>query len=461
MDPNAHSRPRRLAAVAALACWAAALIGAVVFFLDNVLLLLGTVVFLMVAVVGAWWAVTRREAWRIAGLVVAAVGLVAAMVLFVGDGRLVEAVVMIALVAASATCARIALARDLPTLQKAQIVGEPVGPARRATLIMNPKSGGGKAEKFHLVEECRARGIEPIVLEKGQDLLQLAEDAIARGCDVIGMAGGDGSQALVASVAARHGIPHVVVPAGTRNHFALDLGIDRDDVVGALDAFGEALERPIDLAEVNGRVFVNNCSLGLYAKIVQSDAYRDDKAGTTLQLLPEMLGPEAEPFDLRFTGPDGAPHTSAHLIQVSNNPYDLNRITVFGTRPRIDTGRLEIVTASITSAAEMTRFLTLRTRGRMQDFPGYEQWTAPTFDLDSGSPIEIGVDGEAMVLEGPLHFEIRPAAVRVRIPTHAPGLSPAAARPELDWKTAEHLWHVAVHGELPTAAVHPVARSGS
>ena len=62
----------------------------------------------------------------------------------------------------------------------------------------------------------------------------------------------------------------VCVPAGTRNHFALDLGLNREDVTGAVDAFAEALERRVDLATVNDRVFVNNCSLGLYAKIVQS-----------------------------------------------------------------------------------------------------------------------------------------------------------------------------------------------
>ena len=116
-------------------------------------------------------------------------------------------------------------------------------PARHGVLIMNLKSGGGKAEKFHLEDECRARGIEPVVLQRGDDLLQLARDAIDRGADVVGMAGGDGSQALVASIAAERGVPMVVIPAGTRNHFALDIGLDRDDVVGALDAYGEARER--------------------------------------------------------------------------------------------------------------------------------------------------------------------------------------------------------------------------
>ena len=129
------------------------------------------------------------------------------------------------------------------SLKQSETPGKPVPAARHGVLIMNLKSGGGKAEKFHLVDECRARGIEPVVLQRGDDLLQLARDAIDRGADVVGMAGGDGSQALVASIAAERGVPMVVIPAGTRNHFALDIGLDRDDVVGALDAYGEARER--------------------------------------------------------------------------------------------------------------------------------------------------------------------------------------------------------------------------
>src|SRR5947199_138340 len=179
---------------------------------------------------------------------------------------------------------------DPAAAQTAATTFLPVGAAGSAVLIINLKSGGGKAERFDLAAEARRRGIEPIVLCPGDDLQELADDAIARGADVVGMAGGDGSQALVATVASKHGIPHVVVPAGTRNHFALDLGLDRDDVVGALDAYSDAVEHVIDLAEVNGRTFVNNASLGLYARIVQSPEYRDAKAQTTLDMLPDLLG---------------------------------------------------------------------------------------------------------------------------------------------------------------------------
>ena len=104
------------------------------------------------------------------------------------------------------------------------------------------------------------------------------------------MAGGDGSQALVATVAMRHDVAHVCVPAGTRNHFALDLGLDRNDVVGALDAFTDGVERRVDLASLNERIFVNNASLGVYARIVQSDDYRDAKLTTWKRMLPDMVG---------------------------------------------------------------------------------------------------------------------------------------------------------------------------
>ena len=173
-------------------------------------------------------------------------------------------------------------------------------PPVHPVLIVNARSGGGKAVRSDLVTECGARGIEAIPFELGDDLASLATAAIDGGADAIGMAGGDGSQAAVAAVAAEHDIPFVCVPAGTRNHFALDLGIDRRDVVGALDAFHEGDERRIDLGRVNGRLFVNNVAMGLYGNVVQSPQYRDHKVRTVVQMLPDLLGPEAEPFDLRF-----------------------------------------------------------------------------------------------------------------------------------------------------------------
>ncbi len=279
--------------------------------------------------------------------------------------------------------ARFALGRDIRTLKEADLPGAHVPPAARGVLIMNLKSGGGKAERFHLEDECRKRGIEPVILRPGDDLLELAQRAVEGGADVIGMAGGDGSQALVASVAARHGIPMVIVPAGTRNHLALDLGLDRDDVVGAMDAFGEAVERRMDLADVNGHVFVNNVSLGLYATIVRSPEYRDAKVDTALGTIPKVLAPGAQPFDLRFAGPDGAPHDGAHVIQVSNNPYG-ESIAGFGSRPRLDTGRLGIVTLVIADDRAAAAFLSALAAGHLDRYEGYMAWSSTTFEVIVG-----------------------------------------------------------------------------
>src|SRR5206468_1795554 len=250
----------------------------------------------------------------------------------------------------------------------------PAQPARMGVLIINPNSGGGKAARFNLTEEARKRSIEPLLLGPGDDLSRLAKQAATRGADVIGMAGGDGSQALVAAVAMEEDVAHVCVPAGTRNHFALDLGLDRDDVVGALDAFTDGVERRIDLARVNERVFVNNASLGVYAKVVQSDAYRDAKHDTWTRMLPDLLGPDADPLDLEFTVPSGASCDDAVLVLVSNNPYQLTHLAGAGTRERIDTGTLGVVAARVHSGADVSKLVALELAGRVGRFPGLLSW---------------------------------------------------------------------------------------
>ena len=307
---------------------------------------------------------------------------------------------------------------------------------------MNPKSGGGKVERFDLVEECRARGIEPVVLSLGDDLVQLAEDAVARGADVIGMAGGDGSQALVASVASKHGIPHVVIPAGTRNHLALDLGLDRNDVVGALDAFTEGIARTVDLATVNGRVFVNNASLGLYAEIVASEAYREAKLRTALDTLPDLLGAGGDSSKLHFVDGRGQAQDNADVVLVSNNPYLLDAPGGVGTRARMDTGALGVVSLTVTSAVDARRFVALQAAGQVARFRGWRQWSTPRFEITSDGPVQVGVDGEALTMDPPVIFETLPAALTVLLPPHAPGRSPAARR--VSRNTPRELWRVAL-----------------
>src|SRR5215472_4903914 len=428
-----------LALVALPATILSLLVSAVLNWTGTLLALAGV----LIGVTAGWYAVSRRGAVRVIALAFVAVALLVWGVL-AADFSLLRVVLVVALALISVVCARVALRRRPRVPLHPHAHGKAAPPPRHPVLIMNLKSGGGKAERFGLENECRARGIEPIVLQRGDDLRQLAEDAIARGADVIGMAGGDGSQALVATVAAEHQIPHVVIPAGTRNHFALDLGLDRDDVVGALDAFADGVERRIDLAEVNGRVFVNNASLGLYAKIVQSPEYRDAKIKTAAGMLPGLIGPDATPLDLRFTGPDGTEYPTAQLILVSNDPYQLDHIGGRGTRARLDAGTLGVVAARIDGPRQARRFVALEAAGQVRRFEGWLEWDTAEFRVGSGGPVEIGIDGEALTMDPPLVFTTRPGALRVRVPRHVTQ-SPAAA--------ALHLLSRSTVAELATIAL--------
>src|ERR1700722_1108762 len=170
----------------------------------------------------------------------------------------------------------------------------PVGPPRRPVLFVNPRSGDGAAARAGLADQARERGIEVVVLAQGQRLAALAEEAVTNGADALGMAGGDGSLAIVAAQAAARQLPFVCVPAGTRNHFALDVGVDRRDPAGALEAFTSGVERRIDVAEVNGRLFLNNVSLGVYADAVRQPGYRDAKFRTLLESAQQVLGPSGQ-----------------------------------------------------------------------------------------------------------------------------------------------------------------------
>jgi diacylglycerol kinase family enzyme len=404
---------RRLTAIFALVVGVATLVFAVAVAINQFprgLVLLGCA---LIAGGSAWYGLRRRGVARVVGVIVAGIALVGAVVLIVAGGeRWVDLLVVVGLlVSLAAASAAFTIHVDLPSAQA----------PRRPVLFFNPRSGGGKAERFQLAKEARERGIEPIELKPGDDLEVLVRGAVERGADGLAMAGGDGSQAIVAKVAAEVGLPYACVPAGTRNHFALDLGVDRDDVVGALEAFVDGGERRVDLAEVNGRVFVNNVSLGLYAVAVQRAGYRDAKIRTVLDTVPDVLGPDGSGIDMRWTGPGGHDHHAGAAVLVSNNRYRLGRAVGSGTRPRIDDGLLGIIVVGPPSGRGAN--------GNPFHRP-VREWSAPTFEIDSDKPVPAGVDGEALVLDSPLKFRIRPGVLWVHIARQHPGASPSSTAPE-------------------------------
>ena len=420
------SAVRRAAAAAALLALLAVVAVVAVSLVQHPTRLPLGLILVIIAVTAGWTALIHRGAWRVVAALVAIAALVGIVVLL-DVTSIVRIALIVALVLASTAAARVAFAHDLAP-RPAEI--RTVGPADRGVLLMNPWSGGGKVGHFNLEKEATRRGITPVMLRRGDDLRALAEKAVADGADVIGMAGGDGSQALVADVARQHDVSFVCVPAGTRNHFALDLGLDRVNVAAALDAYGEAVERRVDLAMLGDRVFVNNASLGVYATVVQSKDYRDAKLATTAQLLPELLGPGAKRFDLRFTQPDGSIALSAHVLLVSNDVYRLETLNGFGTRARMDAGVLGVVTVTVAQPRDLPVLLSAEAAGRLDRFPGYRAWTTPEFEVQSGQPLlDVGVDGEALRLPPPLRFRSLPGALRVRTPANAAGAAPAAVAP--------------------------------
>jgi diacylglycerol kinase family enzyme len=419
------SAARRIAAAAALLAVIVAVVMIVAAFVRDPIRLVVGVLLIVLIVMAGWTSLVRRGTWRLVALAVLVLSLIG-LILVLAAGSLLRMVILIALLALSIGTSKVALGRDLAETPTDL---HPVEPARNGVLLMNPKSGGGKVVRFDLEAESRKRRIRPIVLRPGDDLRALAEQAVADGADVIGMAGGDGSQALVADVARAHDIPLVVIPAGTRNHFALDLGLDRDDVVAALDAYGPAFERRIDLGLIGDRVFVNNASLGVYAVVVQSEGYRDAKMSTAMRMAPEMLGPDGRRSDLRFLGPEGTTAAPPDVVLVSNGPYRLEGITGVGTRARLDSGVLGIVTVTVDSAGDVPALMAAQAAGRLRGFRGYREWTTPEFVVDSGEPlVEVGVDGEALRLPAPLRFQVLAGALRVRVPPGA-GSAPAALAP--------------------------------
>lgn len=401
---------RQLAAILAILAGAVAVAAGAFVFIDEFPLGLLALVCVVGALGAAWIALLRRGAVRVAGALLALALIAGAgATLAAGDNHGALPLVAVAFVA-GVFAARIAFKpdRSLP----------PAPPPRHPVLFVNPWAGDGRAEREGLVEAARERGLEPVVLERGQDLGGLVRAAVGRGADGLAMAGGDGSQALVAAIAAEHGLPYACIPSGTRNHFALDLGVDREDVVGALDAFRDGGERYVDLGEVNGHVFVNNVSLGVYAAAVSQDGYREAKMRTLLDTLTDTLGPEGEPSELRWVDDNGEPQTSTALVLVSNNVYRLGPTLGSGTRPRLDEGVLGIVDFHPPIAGESSQ--TARWR----------ELKAPELEVEADGSVPVGVDGESMSLEAPLRFRIRPRALRVRVAHDHPGASPSAEVPK-------------------------------
>ncbi|MCZ4605119.1 diacylglycerol kinase family protein [Streptomyces sp. Lzd4kr] len=392
--------------------------------IDSLGLLVVGLAGLAVTAAALWWTLSRRGLVRALAAVLALLTPGAVLLAYSAMGLLWVVLSALALWAVAALIGGSALTADAGHAKERT---RSTPPPKAPFLIMNPRSGGGKVGRFDLVAKARARGAEVVLLDPAhpQDVEELARRAVAEGADLLGVAGGDGTQALVAGVAAGHGLPFMVISAGTRNHFAMDLGLDRDDPSKCLDALTDGVELRVDLGRIGERVFVNTASFGAYATVVQSPAYRDDKVGTVMRELPDLLTHHTGP---RLTVRAGQVAIDAPQgVLISNNPYGLGDAAGLGRRPRLDSGALGVLGVSVDNAAQAAGLL------RGQQARGLISLAAEEVVVRSDAPdVPVGVDGEALLLPAPVVCRVMPGALRVRVPRDRPGVPDA--KPPVDWR---------------------------
>jgi diacylglycerol kinase family enzyme len=384
-----------------------------------------------IVLTAAYFFLSRRGLRRWCALAVAVVTPVAVIAGLAFVGLLWVACASAAAWLLAGVTARAALSGSRADWRMPEHVPKPVA---HPFLIMNPRSGGGKVGKFDLQRKAEALGAK-VYLMSGPgpvDVAAVAERAVASGADLLGAAGGDGTQALVAGVAAKYDLPFMVISAGTRNHFALDLGLDRDDPSTCLDALTDGVELRVDLGTIGRRTFVNNASFGAYAEVVETPAYRGDKVGTTLDLLPDLLQGHR---GARLTAHVGTEVVSTpEALLVANNPYGDGDIAGLSRRMRLDRGVLGVIAVKVDNARQALGLI----RGTRAAGLNVLATDKIVVTADSGD-IPVGVDGEAVRMPTPVSCTIRPGALRVLVPRRRPGVAPP--RPPIEWA---RLWRLAI-----------------
>lgn len=231
------------------------------------------------------------------------------------------------------------------------------------------------------------------------------------------MAGGDGSLAAVVQVALERDLPFVTVPFGTRNHFARDLGLDRDDPVGSLAAF-EGEERRVDVGLVNGSPFLNNVSLGVYASFVHDPARKTrNRFMAFVRMVPAALGRGRRPLGLSFEV-DGRRHDHlALVVLVANNDYRMTSMADVGERSGLEEGLLHAYVIDAVDRRALLAMLARAVAGHVERAEGWVEWASAAFRVETGrTRLRAATDGEPVILGAPLEFEIRPRGLRVLVP---------------------------------------------
>ncbi len=264
-------------------------------------------------------------------------------------------------------------------------------------------------------------GISPEVRAVDGDQLTATTRNSLDGFDVICAAGGDGTISAIASALAGSGKSIGVLPCGTMNHFAKDLKLPLQlDAAARVIATGNA--RNVDVAEVNGRVFVNNSSIGLYPRVVK---HRDDQMerlgrGKWMAMLVAWLSifRRYPTVTVRLTDEHGTSITcETPFVFVGNNRYAIDLMRL-GGRDALDRGELSVYFTRRTGRWALVRLAIRTLFNRLDQSRDFESATVRELSIEtSKSSLTVALDGETMRMRPPLHYRIRPGELRVIVPS--------------------------------------------
>ncbi len=286
----------------------------------------------------------------------------------------------------------------------------------RVGIVQNSAAGSGESDR--LAPHLRALGIEVVMAGEDRSLSERARDLIGT-VDAIAACGGDGTVNAVAAVLVDTETPLAVVPQGTLNHFAKDLGMP-EDLAEAAGVIAARVERRVDVGEVNGHVYVNNSSIGAYPRATR---LRDElNAGPVPLKWPAMAAAALHVF-VRFptlrVRIDGGPERETSFVFVGNNAYDLTSVPP-GGRSSLTGGELMVACARTSSRLATIRAGLRAALGRLEEAPEVDVIRLAELEIDVRErSLDVSLDGEVVRMQAPLVYRVRPQSLRVLVPPDA------------------------------------------